>query len=193
MSLRGDNSTVAAQYRYGPGMFLAGSQDILNNLEQNARKRRRLSPCREDCLTDSFNTFEYQLSTDWYRKYPDWSIVTAGRSADNWSRNSPRSIAVPRPGWASASLAAGAPRHDPERRLATGAPGDASGGRDSARGSPRYAAAARTAEQIRSTSSSVRSGWIGSARIRPARSSDTGSSAPSCWALYAGWRCSGRG
>lgn len=52
---------------------------------------------------------------------------------------------------------------------------------------------ARTAVQIRSTSASVRSGWIGSARIRAARSSETGNATPSCWALYAGCRCSGLG
>jgi len=52
---------------------------------------------------------------------------------------------------------------------------------------------AQTAEQIRSTSASVKSGWIGSARIRLARSSDTGNVVPSCASRYAGWACSGRG
>jgi hypothetical protein len=39
---------------------------------------------------------------------------------------------------------------------------------------------AHTAVQIRSTSASVRYGWIGSARIRVAISSDTGNTEPSC-------------
>ena len=63
-----------------------------------------------------------------------------------------------------------------EQHAEANAPARADGGAGEGDGH----ALASTASQTRPTSASVRSGWIGSARMRPERSSETGSATPSC-------------